>query len=77
MPENILFDLETLIKQWLGLMPSTQIQAKKPEPEKVEPTPQPSKPATESPTQKPSQTQPSKTTPQSQTVGKPRIAEAI
>jgi hypothetical protein len=57
MPENILFDLETLIKQWLGLVPTTQIQAKKPEPEKIEPTPQPSQPATESPTQKPSQTQ--------------------
>jgi hypothetical protein len=77
MPENILFDLETLIKQWLGLVPPTQIQAKKPETEKVEPTPQPSQPATESPTQKPSQTQPSMETPQTKTIGKPRIAEAI
>lgn len=39
-----LFDLENLIKKWLGLVPSVEIPAKKPEPEKVEPSPAEEKP---------------------------------
>jgi len=34
---DVLFDLETMIKQWLGLVPSVEVEAKKPEPEKIEP----------------------------------------
>jgi len=41
---DVLFDLENLIKKWLGLVPSVEIPARKPEPEKVEPSPAEQKP---------------------------------
>lgn len=45
--EDILFDLEGWLKKILGLVPSVEVPAKKPEPEKVEPVKQPTEPAKE------------------------------
>lgn len=50
---DILFDLETIIKKFLGLVPSVEVEAKKPEPEKIEPVEQQEQPATESVEQSP------------------------
>jgi len=40
MANDVLFDFEKWLRQLLGLIPSVQIEAKKPEPEKVEAPPE-------------------------------------
>jgi len=50
---DVLFDVETKIKKRLGVVPSVQVEAKKPETEKVESVQQQTEPAKESAEQSP------------------------